>query len=84
MPNFVYVWRGELLDGRGYEAEGGEVMGVTEGGLSALVGQRKCLMLYADELMLYLSLWFSERCTLNATSIPTTSHTRTIPTHLEA
>ncbi len=45
------MWRGELLDGsRRYEAEGGEVMGVTEGGLSAFVGQRKCLMLYADEL----------------------------------
>lgn len=45
MPECVYVWRGGLLDGsRGYEAEGGEVMGMTEGvggggGLSAFVGQ---------------------------------------------
>lgn len=31
----------------------GEVMGVTEGcGLSDFLGQCKCLMLYADELML--------------------------------
>ena len=37
-------------------------MGVTEGGgLSAFVGQRKCLMFYADEPMLYLSLRFSEK-----------------------
>lgn len=62
------MWRGELLDGsREYEALGGEVMGVTEGGgLSAFVGQRKCLMCYADELMVFLSLWFSERYTLSS------------------
>lgn len=57
----------ELLDGsRGCEAEEGEVMGVTEGGggLSAFVGQRKCLMLYADELTLapFLGKMHSELC----------------------
>lgn len=32
MPESVYVWGGELLDGsRGHEAQEGEVMGVTEG-----------------------------------------------------
>lgn len=42
MPECADVWRGQLLDGgRGYEAEGEEVMGVTEGGLSAFVGQLK-------------------------------------------
>lgn len=60
----VCVVREDLLDGsRGYEGEGGEVMGVTEGGggLPAFVGQRECLMLYADEL----TFCFSERCTLS-------------------
>lgn len=42
-------------------------MGVTEGGPSAFVGQRKFFMLHADELMLSaddLSLRLSERCSL--------------------
>ena len=81
MPWSVYVCGGELLDRgkriwtRGRRRDESDWKG---GGLSAFVGQLKCLMLYADELTLFLCLSLShpQKDALWAASIPSAGQTQ--------